>query len=95
MRTTRPATGVPRPTPTPDDIAFHSVGEPVRPDHDSSPFEIAVVHVEQRDGGDVLDTEEIQPIAIMPVDAQPSRSQCRDEVPFVGSGVHSYTRLVE
>jgi hypothetical protein len=71
------------------------VGEPVRPDHDSSPFEIAVVHVEQRDGGDVLDTEEIQPIAIMPVDAQPSRSQCRDEVPFVGSGVHSYTRLVE
>ena len=31
----------------------------------------------------------------MPVDAQPSRSQCRDEVPFVGSGVHSYTRLVE
>jgi hypothetical protein len=38
-------------------------------------------------GGDVLDTEEIQPIAIMPVDAQPSRSQCRDEVPFVGSGV--------
>jgi hypothetical protein len=55
------------------------VGEPVRPDHDSSPFEIAVVHVEQRDGGDVLDTEEIEPIAIMPVDAQPSRSQCRDE----------------
>jgi len=31
----------------------------------------------------------------MPVDAQPSRSQCRDEVPFVGSGVHSHTHLVE